>query len=381
MKPGCRAPLGFFHWLASGAIAIIPFPAQAAPTTAYSHGDPTNYEQYFLEMVNRARLNPAGEAANYGIDLNEGLPAGTLSTAPRPPLALNAELLAAARLHSQWMLDTDTFSHTGDGGSNPKDRMEAAGFSFVPSWNYGENIAWVGSTGMIDLSTAARNNHDNLFVDEGIEGRGHRVNLLNAAFRETGIGVLRGVFSYDGDDYNACMVTEDFGATSAHASSFLVGVVYRDSNGDGFYTPGEGLSGVRVMPATGDYYAITSSSGGYAIPLSASSGAWLVTLSLGGLTAPITKSIELTGQNVKLDFETIQDTPTVGALKLGLPQLGSDGRWTLHVFGTAGQTVALQVSADLKTWQTTQTVTLNAAETDLYESAATPRQFFRLLNQ
>ena len=30
-------------------------------------------EQYLLELINRARLNPAAEAARYGIDLNAGL--------------------------------------------------------------------------------------------------------------------------------------------------------------------------------------------------------------------------------------------------------------------------------------------------------------------
>ena len=40
---------------------------------------PTAYEQYFLELVNRARANPGGEAARLGIDLNQGLAAGTIS--------------------------------------------------------------------------------------------------------------------------------------------------------------------------------------------------------------------------------------------------------------------------------------------------------------
>src|SRR5688572_9324797 len=34
---------------------------------------PTATEQYFLELVNRARANPAGEAARFGIGLNDGL--------------------------------------------------------------------------------------------------------------------------------------------------------------------------------------------------------------------------------------------------------------------------------------------------------------------
>src|SRR4051812_35771389 len=70
---------------------------------------PTDYEQYMLELLNRARANPAVEAARYGIDLNEGLSAGTISTVAKQPLAMNAYVVDAARGHSQWMIDNDVF--------------------------------------------------------------------------------------------------------------------------------------------------------------------------------------------------------------------------------------------------------------------------------
>ena len=50
---------------------------------------PTAFEQYFLELVNRARLDPAAEAARLGIGLNDGLAAGTITTAAKAPLAFN----------------------------------------------------------------------------------------------------------------------------------------------------------------------------------------------------------------------------------------------------------------------------------------------------
>src|SRR5918997_526202 len=50
---------------------------------------PTAYEQYFLELVNRARANPGAEASRLGIDLNQGLSAGTLSNTAKQPLAMN----------------------------------------------------------------------------------------------------------------------------------------------------------------------------------------------------------------------------------------------------------------------------------------------------
>src|SRR4030095_5685138 len=97
------------------------------------------YEQYMLELVNRARLDPAAEAALYGVNL------GTISATSKQPLAANDLLLVAAENHSQWMLDTDTFSHTGAGGSDPGDRMAAAGYTFTRGWGWGGNIARQGT--------------------------------------------------------------------------------------------------------------------------------------------------------------------------------------------------------------------------------------------
>jgi hypothetical protein len=62
--------------------------------------EPTAYEQYILELINRARANPGAEAARLGIDLNQGLAAGTISTAAKQPLAFNPLLIDAARGHS-----------------------------------------------------------------------------------------------------------------------------------------------------------------------------------------------------------------------------------------------------------------------------------------
>src|SRR4051812_30970023 len=88
---------------------------------------PSNLEQYIVELINRGRANPAAEAARYNVALNEGLAAGTISTAAKQPLAVNPSLTDGARGHAQWMLAHNTFSHTGANGSSPGDRMSAAG--------------------------------------------------------------------------------------------------------------------------------------------------------------------------------------------------------------------------------------------------------------
>ena len=47
------------------------------------------------------------------------------------PLAFDNDLSEAAEGHSRWMLATDTFSHTGSGGSTPTQRMKAAGYTLA----------------------------------------------------------------------------------------------------------------------------------------------------------------------------------------------------------------------------------------------------------
>ena len=60
-------------------------------------------EQLLIEMINRMRLDPEGEAERFGIDLNEGLAAGTLDGSARQVLAPNELLHDAADAHGAWM--------------------------------------------------------------------------------------------------------------------------------------------------------------------------------------------------------------------------------------------------------------------------------------
>jgi hypothetical protein len=88
-------------------------------------------EQYLLELINRGRLDPVAEADRYGIDLNEGLVAGTIGDGPLQVLAHNEILSESSEAHSAWMLANNVFSHTGESGSSAGGRMSDAGYT----WN------------------------------------------------------------------------------------------------------------------------------------------------------------------------------------------------------------------------------------------------------
>jgi uncharacterized protein YkwD len=141
---------------------------------------PTAQEVLIVELINRARNNPEAEATRLGIGLNDGITGTQITNTPKPPLAHNLLLIESARLHSQWMLDLDIFSHTGENDSTPHERMQAVGYLFTGSWASGENIAWGGtSASSIDLTSYIISQHEVLF-----ESAGHRVNILNANYRE-----------------------------------------------------------------------------------------------------------------------------------------------------------------------------------------------------
>src|SRR5262249_36671940 len=130
---------------------------------------PTAVEQLFLEQLNDARANPAAYGASIGLDLR--------NVAPAQPLALNALLIQAARLHSVDMATRAYFAHVTPEGLGPGARMTAVGFG----WHgYGESIA--GGSAFPVPADALRG----LIVDDGVPDLGHRRHLLaiDSLFRD-----------------------------------------------------------------------------------------------------------------------------------------------------------------------------------------------------
>ncbi|MEL6795062.1 MAG: CAP domain-containing protein [Pseudomonadota bacterium] len=244
------------------------------------------YEQYLLELINRARSDPGAEAARLGISLNQGLSPGSITDDAKQPLAATDILNAAAADHSRWMLREDEFSHTGAGGSSAGDRIEAAGYDNWRTW--GENLSYRGG-GNVRTVDVVEGHHDGLFRSPG-----HRRNLMNDRFSEIGIGQEYGEFR----GVNASMVTQKF--ASDFGDPFLVGVVYDDRDGDGFFDPGEELSGVRVT-VSGEGSATTGPGGGYELRVDGGE-TYTVTFSGGELGRTISRTVRVDDENEKLDL-------------------------------------------------------------------------------
>ncbi|MBM3482457.1 MAG: calcium-binding protein [Alphaproteobacteria bacterium] len=120
---------------------------------------------------------------------------------------------------------------------------------------------------------------------------------MNDAFMEVGAGVRTGNFQ----GYNAAMATENFAPSGS--GQFLTGVTYLDSNGDRFYTPGEGKGGLsvaaRLIGATTGPNAVSQAAGDYAMKVA--NGDYAVTFSGAGLVGPLTAFVTVTLRNVELD--------------------------------------------------------------------------------
>lgn len=294
----------------------------AAGTTAYNHGDPSADEQFMLELINRARADPAAEGiflatvdeprvqfaiTFFGVNLAR-LQADFAGYPSRPPLAFNPKLLASSHRHSKDMAENNFQDHNGTDDSTISTRVADAGYSAI---SVSENI-------YSNLVSSPLLAHAGFNIDWGSDaggvqdGVGHRQAIMGFGtvdYREIGIGIV----ARSGPDvatFGKLSVTQDFG-TRVASPYFLVGVAYYDVNGNSICDPGEGIPGIRVQPASGSFHAVTSASGGYAIPFSTAPGTSSVTFSGGGLEAPEGGDFIINGGNAKEDLRITSGDPFV----------------------------------------------------------------------
>jgi uncharacterized protein YkwD len=121
------------------------------------------------------------------------------------PLAANARLERVAQDHSQDMVSANYFDHVGPRGDSPVSRMRSAGYlsGSVSGYEIGENIAW----GTLWLATPRS------IVAAWMASAGHRANILDGHFRDTGIGIFPHPLAPLARGQAGAMYTQDFGMT------------------------------------------------------------------------------------------------------------------------------------------------------------------------
>jgi uncharacterized protein YkwD len=274
---------------------------------------PNAAEQAFLEQLNDARANPAAYGAKIGVDLS--------GVAPSPPLAFDADLIEAARLHSQDMNDNNYFAHNTPQGVTPAQRVAATGYA-------GGLVAECIDAGDPDAASALAG----LITDAGNPTLGHRQILLSMdpslqVQTQVGVGWVPGGSEAAYSDY---WTIDDAQPTDVVPE--LTGAVYIDGNGDGHYDEGDGVPNAQITIAGVGTFAAYNT-GGFDIPLSP--GTYTVTASAPELSVPITKSVTIGSTNVKLDF--VVPTPGQWSALPSMPVTGADSAAT----GSDGRIYAL----------------------------------------
>jgi uncharacterized protein YkwD len=275
-------------------------------------------------LINRARFAPEREADRLGLTNN--LPAGhpyydvaednlgdnafgvttnewARWTVALPPLAPNASLATAASRHSRDMAENyvSHYSHYSPSsnyyplGSSPAQRAALEGYTNTIIGFY-ENIV-NGATGYSELpypeegysSTYA---HEALFVDTGVDNRGHRQAILNNSALEIGLGSFRtnyfeGLYYWTRD-----FTTQDFGTASTN--HFFTETIFHDANTNGVYDETEGIAGIEVRLWDGTnqaaWYDISTASGNFAVPINDLTDGRTIRVELTN-TNPVSRSI------------------------------------------------------------------------------------------
>lgn len=111
-----------------------------------------------LDMVNEVRKS--------------GCNCGSTTMPAVDPLVWNDQLGKAAYGHSEDMKTNNFFSHDGSNKSKAGDRIKAAGYNWT---TYGENIASGQPT-------------ERVVMNSWLKSEGHCKNIMNAAFKEMGVG-------------------------------------------------------------------------------------------------------------------------------------------------------------------------------------------------
>jgi hypothetical protein len=290
---------------------LSPSPEGLEVRSLLAGDSPTAIEQLYLEELDDARFNPAAFGASLGLDLS--------SVAPSQPLAMSPLLVEAARDHSQDMIAQNYFSHVTPQGVDPVTRIQDTGF---PGTGWAESIetntqsepAAVG----FPANYAALNtlySLDDLIVDQGVPDLGHRVMLLDIggsqhALRQVGIG-LSSQDTADGSSIDRETDTTIDLASTSDDDPFLTGVVFHDLAGNGEYEPGDGLGGVTIT-VSNVTSTTTLDAGGYSIQLAP--GTYTVTASGAGLPNPITRTVVIGNDNVRLNFDENPNGTTFSAI-------------------------------------------------------------------
>lgn len=245
--------------------------------------DPTAEQQYWLELLNHFRLDPAGELerlTNYSVPGTTfanpqsdnpdvaaalqfyGTSASVLATqwaglTAAPAIAWNNSLAGSASTYSDVMVAFDLQAHNLDGLAL-EDRIINGGYT-TDYLELGETLFGTAASAFHGHAAFAIDWGD----DDGNAGNGfgtgiqspatHRDLIIDPLIKEGGIGFQTASLAGNVNVTGPLVATQHFASQfrfsggSYVADAILTGVVFSDTvAADAFYTPGEGMGGFAV---------------------------------------------------------------------------------------------------------------------------------------
>jgi hypothetical protein len=322
------------------------------PTAAEYHddGESAAAEEEIRWLVNRARFDSEAENAHRGTAYSD-IPPST------GPLAAHHSLTTAARRHSEDLARSNLLQHETvpssayyDPVTQPKpwDRIEAEGYSWTGA---GENIA----AGYLSAGSAFQG---------WWNSEGHRKNMMGLGHREIG----NGYYFWEASTYRHYYTMNLARAGSAH---FFTCTIFQDVNRDGAYNAGEGVQGVRVrLRVNGSIHSqhdVSTSSGGFAIPINAipaGSSVEVLLENISGravqLSVPVNwhrfTDVHLNAGDAHVagafvqsdDFRNFGFRDLIASPTLAIHRSSTDIEVTLH--SVVGLQYTIQSSPDMVTW-------------------------------
>ncbi|MGG7568341.1 CAP domain-containing protein [Rhodovulum sp. DZ06] len=310
--------------------------------------EPTDLEQYALELVNRLRLDPTGSFDRFIADAATGtahdpgvtaalawffvdldaLAAQLGSLTAVAPLAWNGLLHDAAAGHNAAMQAADEQSHQVEGEAPLGARVDATGYLWTTLaenvYAYSENPDHAHAGFVIDWGyDTGESTYDRAGGDGIQDPAGHRNALMSANYSEIGIDWLAD--SSGLTSVGPWLTTQVLG-TAVFSGPKVLGVVYADADADGAYSMGEGAAAAISIAAGAPVAA--QAAGGYS--LDANIGVQRMAFSGGGLERDIELDVTVVDRNVKIDvtadgFIASSGDVAVQSWAAGLKALSHDG--------------------------------------------------------
>lgn len=241
--------------------------------------DPTAEQQYWLELINRFRTDPAGELGRLVNFSSPGVWDSVKSNDPNVQIALDFYGIDAALLQSQWdtltaapalawngQLATSAVTYSNLMVQQDQQSHGLDGLTLVQrigSGGYSSDYLELGES-LFAATASVGHGHSAFLIDWGdddgnpLNGFGsgiqnpalHREVTIDSRFKEIGIGFQS--IAIPGSNTNAIgpiVTTQHLGSsfrntgTGFVSDAIVTGVIYDDSLlPDDFYTPGEGLA-------------------------------------------------------------------------------------------------------------------------------------------